>query len=389
MAGFKNKKTYLKKLTSNFQMKYRQMDTKLEGSTPPGVFIGSWGYPKVYAGPMLVPEKGDTSLMDSPEKWVSNKFSTDQLVDFRLNMIRGKEKLKVTDLDNRLMERIRQATLASKSVDSHASFKKKPRGASFNDTSSPHGPSGLLSEFTPDNVRWEKNLDKTFYDWDLKAKPGVINLYEEDVPFSRIQKAFSIGALGGKKDRKLVPTRWSITACDSMLGDYLLDNVKHNDIIDHYRVYEYDSLKNHYAVILLPTAWKYEWMEAFLHVMGSEELLFTDYERNIGKKEYSSVGGCFYSCRFGVLEGMDREDIQAGAIVLREAYDGYVPLGVFNVRENVRQAMKNQYKSFGDLKQAVSYVFRKMQLPGERFIKESTLLVDEIKGHQTRLNQFT
>ncbi len=42
---------------------------EIDGSTPPSVFIGSWNYPKVYAGPMIAPLSGDTTIMDMPESW--------------------------------------------------------------------------------------------------------------------------------------------------------------------------------------------------------------------------------------------------------------------------------------------------------------------------------
>ena len=96
--------------------------------------------------------------------------------------------------------------------------------------------------------------------------------------------------MGVGKRRKLVPTRWSITACESTIGDRLLKMVRYNDVIDTHRVYEFSSLNNYYAVLLLPSEWQYEWIEAFLHVLGQEELIFSDYEHNTGKKCYSRVG---------------------------------------------------------------------------------------------------
>jgi hypothetical protein len=126
-------------------------------------------------------------------------------------------------------------------------------------------------------------------------------------------------------------------------------------------------------------------MEAFLHVLENEEIIFADCETNRGKKEYSTVGGCYYSCKFGVLEGLAREKKQAGAIVLREAYEGYVPLGVFNVRENVRSAMREKPSEFASLKSALGHVSTKLKLPLSRFVGTSTLLKDILKGRQTTL----
>jgi hypothetical protein len=193
--------------------------------------------------------------------------------------------------------------------------------------------------------------------------------------------------MGTERKRRLVPTRWSITACDTVLGNRLLSEVKHHPVLDSYRIHEFSSLNNYYAVILLPTAWQYEWMEAFLHVLGREELIFSDYETNRGKKGYSTVGGCYYSCKFGVLEALAREKSQAGAIVLREAYEGYIPLGVFNVRENVRNALAKPSKEFANIRLALAYLATKLRLPINRFIRESTLLEEQLKCRQTTLLQ--
>ena len=65
--------------------------------------------------------------------------------------------------------------------------------------------------------------------------------------------------------------------------------------------------------------WQYEWMEAFIKILGKEEMIFSDYETNTDKKEYSRVGGCFYTCKMAVLDSLAKQKIQSGAIVLREA----------------------------------------------------------------------
>jgi len=138
-----------------------------------------------------------------------------------------------------------------------------------------------------------------------------------------------------------------------------------------------------------PTDWQYEWMEAFLRILGHEELIFSDHEHNGGKKGYSSVGGCYYACKMAVLEALAREQRQAGAIILREAYAGYVPLGVFNVRENVRNAMNQPSVEFEDMKSALSYVSTKLALPVSKFIHEGPLLRELLKSRQTTLSSFS
>ena len=382
------KKTYLKKLTSKFQIPSVDVGKQLDGSTPPSVFIGSWNYPKVYAGPMISSVSGDTTIMDTPEAWIPRNKSQEDIISYRMSLVRGKNLLGVTDLDNRMVEKLQNISLASSSIDSEAEFWKKPRGVSFSEYQAPHGPSAILEKFEIDNVRWDRELEKAYYDTDLKAKEALIDLHKKDVPFSHIQKAFSVGTMGVDKRRRLVPTRWSITACDSTIADELLREVKHHDPLDVHRVYEFQSLSNYYAVLLLPTPWQYEWMEAFLEVLGREKIIFSDYEHYQGKKEYSRVGGCYYTCKMAVLESLAQQKIQAGAIVLREAYSGYIPLGVFNVRENVRNAMLQPYHEFEGMKSALTYIDTKLKLSVDSFIKSSDLIQDILLSRQTTLDSY-
>lgn len=382
------KNAYLQKLTEQIQMKSVKVGKDLEGSTPPSVFIGRWSYPKVYAGPMMVGETGDTSIMDSPESWIGEHKTQDDIINYRMNLVRGKQLIKITDLENPFVEKLQDISLASKSIDSEATFGKRPRGALLTEDSMPHGPSAVIEKFDIDAVRWDKQLEKTFYDTDLTAREAVLNLHNKDVPFTAMQKAFSVGAIGTKYKRKLVPTRWSITACDSTLADLFLKEVRKFDILDTYRVYEFGSLNNYYIIILTPTEWQYEWYEAFIQLIGKEELIFSDYETNTDKKEYSSVGGCYYTSKMAVLDALVKEKKQAGLIVLREAYEGYVPLGVFNVRENMKSAMSNPYKEFETLKDALKYAGTKLKIPISKYVKQGTLLNELLHTKQTTLDMY-
>lgn len=382
------KNAYLEKLTEKIKMNSVDVGKDLDGSTPPSVFIGRWSYPKVYAGPMMVPQLGDTYIMDSPEQWISNNKSQEDIIEYRMNLVRGKQLIDIKDVENPFVEKLQDISLASKSIDSEATFGSKPTGASFNEEITPHGPSAIIEKFDIDAVRWDKQLEKSFYDTDLRARDAVMNLHNKDVPFSAMQKAFSVGAFGLKKNRRLVPTRWSITACDSTIADSLLKEVRHYPIMDSHRVYEFSSLNNYYAIILTPTEWQYEWFEAFIKVLGGEEMMFSDYETNTNKTEYSCVGGCYYSAKMAVLDHLAKLKLQSGVIILREAYSGYVPLGVFNVRENIKFAMAGDYKEFESLKESLVYCGTKLQIPISKYVKQSNLLKELLHSKQTTLDNF-
>ena len=59
-------------------------ESDIAGSAPPGVFVGSYGYPKVLAGPLIPPLSGDTMHMDS-EEWLGDTF--DQMCSGKIGMI--------------------------------------------------------------------------------------------------------------------------------------------------------------------------------------------------------------------------------------------------------------------------------------------------------------
>jgi hypothetical protein len=382
------KGAYLKRISSSARIPSVDVGRDLDGSSPPSVFIGSWNYPKVYAGPMIAPVHGDTRVMDTPEAWIPGKKTQEDILGFRMSLVRGKRPVHVDDLGSGYIGKLQEIALSLGSVESEATFSEAPRGFSLSDEHTPYGPSGSLEKLDLGTMRMDRSLERVFYDGDLGALEAVVSLHGGNIPFSAIQKAFSCGTMGVGRRRRLVPTRWSITACDSMIADHLLQGVKRNPVIGSCLVHESSTLSNRYAVLLLPTGWQYEWMEAFLHVLGSEELIFSDHETGAGKTTYSTVGGCYYSCKMAVLEALAREGCQAGAIVFREAYQGYVPMGVFNVRENVRNAMRNTPLEFGDMKQALGYISSRMRLPLRRFVEESSLLREQMKTRQTTLSSF-
>ena len=92
----------------------------ISGTSPPSVFVGSHNYPKVFVGPMLPPIHGDTSLLDSPEKWKGK--SLEDIVNFRLNLVRGIQKVPIDQTDGRYIENLQEVTMSSKPTDTDLIF---------------------------------------------------------------------------------------------------------------------------------------------------------------------------------------------------------------------------------------------------------------------------
>ena len=367
---------------------------RLEGASPPSVFVGRIGYPKVSIGPMIPPSKGDTSIIDTPELWLNKKL--DEIVDFRSQLVRGKFSIDVYDVNNsnRIVEYTRELALSKNSVFTDALFEKKPYGRiAFYDEIQPHGPSAPLKKLDITNPKYDQHIEKAFYDTDLTSKDAVLHTYKSGVLVSKIQRAFSIGAFGVNKYRKFVPTRWSITAVDSLIGNELIKKTKTCPYINEFRIYYLNQFDNRWIVLLTPTEWQYELIEAWYpnttwNPYGSTISIFNSYEFYEGRTTYAEIGGCYYAARLAVNELLNSERRQAGVVILRETHPGYImPIGVWNVRESVRSALKKDYRKFDTLNNALLHISEIMAIPIQRWIKNSAILKHQL--FQKRIDDYT
>ncbi len=366
----------------------------VEGVSPPSVFVGRIGYPNVFAGPMVPPIRGDTSLYDMPELWFGK--SMDEIVRFRSLLIRGKHRVHVNHFQEsgKIMDLTRELALASAATDVELALKKKPRGLLvLDDNVQPYGPSAIIKDLQVGSARWDHHIEKAHYDTDLKAASAVLGLYDNNVMVTKIQRALSVGALGTEKRRRLVPTRWSITAVDSTISKNLANLVKTFPIVNEIRLYESSYLENQFEVLMMPDAWSYEAIEAWYpgtvwNPAGKETVMFGDWESYDGRTTYASIGGCYYAARLAVCELLKKERRQASVVVLREARPGYImPVGVWQVRENVRNAVKQKPLKFGTLEQALKRVSEKFHIPIQRWIENSRLIT--AARTQKKITQFT
>ena len=365
--------------------------TYLEGSSPPSVFIGRFNYPKVFVGPMLPPLHGDTSMMDTPEQWTGK--SIQEIVDFRFQLVRGKFLTDIKNFDGKIIERTRDIALAEKSPDAEVEFKNKPQGRiALHSEVQPFGPSASLIGLEVGNQGYNQRIEKAFYDTDLKAKNAVLDLYKDGVLVSKIQKAFSVGAFGIGRNRRFVPTRWSITAVDDTIGKNMIENTKTYPFINEYRIYEYNYLDNRWIVLMMPREWSYELIEAWYpktlwNPDKSNIEIFSSYEFYDGRKTYADIGGCYYAARLASNELLNRERRQAGIVIMREAHAGYImPVGVWNVRESVRNALKTKPMKFPTLKESLDYASKKLDITMKKWIETSAVLRDTMQ--QRRLVDF-
>jgi len=342
----------------------------LSGSSPPSVFVGTYNYPKVNVGPMVPPIHGNTGILDSPEEWAGK--SLEEIVNYRLNLIRGIQKVPVNNPTGRYIENLQELAMSERATDSDVQFYKKTSPVGLLDGySAPFGPIGEIKSVKFSNSTSQRKIEKLYYDKDLLAADAVLKLYNSGIEISKIQKCFSIGMFG--KKRKLVPTRWSITATDDIISKSLIDEILDYDLIDSVRVFHYSHLGNSYSIVLFPHRWIFEMTEAWWSngVLG----FGSDGEDARGIDHPPAIAGAYFSAKLAVGEYLVKNGIQAGCLIFREIRPEYaIPVGVWQIREGVREAMKQDPILADSFEQALDVAARPMSVSKKEWLAHGGIM---------------
>ena len=356
-----------------FEMGKSKRNIEIFGSSPPGFFVGRYNYPNVAVGP-LVPFRefesnlnlNDQHILDAPELWYGK-----QMVDiiryrsslvrnnFKININIGEQKTKSTPSlkIQKLLDTSQELSMAARPVDTETKLEKISLRMMMDNHTIPMGPSGITEKIRiTENVKVHPKVDYCVSDTDLKAERAISEhlYFKGRVPLSTIQRIFSAGLLGEKKKRKLVPTRWTITAIDDIISKRLIKEIKKFPEINNYQIFNGKYLDNTFKILLFPGKFIYEMNEVWapnslwnISLNGNNRSLrpqiVTDYEFYNGRKNYASnITGAYYAARKAVCEYLLKIKRQARILIFREVSAGYlVPLGVWVIRETVNNAMES------------------------------------------------
>jgi hypothetical protein len=356
--------------------------SNVDGSSPPSVFVGRIGYPRVNVYPASPPMHGDTRDLENPRAWLGMRL--EDFLSSRLSLIRGSVNAKVYDARNppRTLHEIQVMALSEGPVDTELIL-ERPIGGRFilDEHSPPFGPSSPLKELKLSTIPPPPRVVESVYDdFDLNATEAVLRLYDAGVDVHQISRLLSVGALGIANRRRLVPTRWSITAVDKQVSDALFREVRDYPLINEFRVYVRSIKDNTFVGILAPHTWLYEWAEAWWpgstwNLWGGDVVIELDSEGYWGRDEYPAIGGCYYAARLAVIEALRAMRRQAAVALWREIYPGFnLPVGVWWVRENVRAMFKGPYEKFYELNDALKYVSRFLKIPIGEWVSRSYVI---------------
>ncbi|MFZ5955739.1 MAG: hypothetical protein ACOYT4_04910 [Nanoarchaeota archaeon] len=381
------------KILSKFIDSAPRIKTHFSGSSPPEIFVGHANYPNVFSGILSPAQYGETEIFSIPELWVKNNLSIEKILEYRGQMIYGRSMGNIK-AQQKLNSSMQEFAMASKSVSAEFFLKKKPI---LNFTPSKifsimANPAPIEKVILEENPKVEKKVDYLVSDYDVKATAALEELYKSSIQTSYLQKLLSAGLLGVKSQRKLVPTRWAITAIDDILSKKLLEKIKSYSEIDEMQIFSSEYNGNHYEFLVLPSMFSFEVIEAEMpeNMWNQSQKLFfmQDYEGFFSRKKYASnVAGAYYANRLGVCEYLEKIKKQASILILREVRpEYYAPLGVGILREITRKAFEQNPEKPNSLQEAFGLMQSRMKININEYLKNSRIIKDY--GKQKTLKQF-
>jgi DNA repair protein NreA len=345
-----------------------------QGSSP-SVFIGSFGYPDVRGGPLLINDA------DNPPAWVRNNLGMDDIVGIRARTIRGNSFLP------RVANNLQEIALSSIPLDVDVTFEKPVEfSLNFDGTVAPVGFSGTMKHMDLiGSAKVARAVDRITSDTDVGATDAAIALNADGIDVYQIAKLMTAGLLG--KRRKFVPTRWAITAVDDTISNGLKKEIARFAPLEEILVFSGEIYGNRIVTILIPGDWKYEMIEIWgAHTLwaGDDEVIVQDRE-GMNKHGYSPISGAYYSARLAVCEYLKSIRRTARVVVIRSiSSDYWAPLGTWVIREAARKAMSSPPEYCASLDMAVA---RAVALTGSGTWVPHSTLIPELLTQRT-LFQF-
>ena len=341
-----------------------------QGSSP-SVFIGSYGYPNMQGGPLLINDS------DNPPEWIRQNLGMEDIVGIRARTIRGNSGLEA------VAGNLQEIALSTIPLDVDVLFTKPVAfSLNFDGTVAPVGLTGPVRHMDViGSARVDRAVDRVTSDTDITATDACVALLDSSIDVYQITKLMTAGLLG--KRRKFVPTRWAITAVDDTLSIQMKREIARYPPLDEIRLFDGECYGNRILCILVPGDWKYEMIEIWGKQTlwaGDEVVIVQDQEGQI-KKGYSPISGAYYSARLAACEYLKSVRRCARVIIVRNVSSEYwAPLGTWVIREATRKAMHAPSVVCPTLDSAVTEASARL---GSRAWLGHSTLIPELKTQRT------
>ena len=304
--------------------------------TPPSIIISSHSYPKANAY-VLFPLANNQELVHIMENYsaLSNLGDYYHVIHIRMRILGMRKSINLKNTDK--LEDLRLLGMGEREEDVESRVDKVYLPFSLkSNLYAPFLPVMRVQSLKYGNVKINKHVEKVYYDTDWKANEALLYLYKKGIDEYKLSRFFSLGVMGTKIQRKLVPTKWSITAVDDIIYKHIIEDIKSFPSLSSPLYYTSHLYMNTYHIFLLPGTWEYELIE-FCY---GPRAVNHDYEGWWGRKQYASeTTGAYYAIRKIIAEHLKSKKVQAKVLVIREIEKNYRSLGVWVVREGIRKAI--------------------------------------------------
>lgn len=310
----------------------------LEAPSPPHYLVSWKGYPQVAVGPNLSFRGIASNPFDmSLEEFVVNRAN--ELRAFQIKGIRNQE----------------EASLSVDPVLFGVKLKSLPRVERLSATGMNAPAESIIPE---DGMKVPGRVYSIVDSYDMKAQEGLLRL--ERYGFDYLVQALSTGNLGLPVQRKMVPTRWAITAVDSALAREHFSRIRGKPQVQNFELYRVNHWDNRFWIVLAPWGWGFEMLERW-----HDGSVIVDREYGRLKKDYASnITGAYYSARLEVLKQLSGRNRQAAAIVIRQIGKNYIyPVGVWHVREAVKRALDKNPEKFSSTAELETRLMEEVDWP--------------------------
>ncbi len=358
------------------------------------------------------------------DKIGQNKIDRDRIFrnkDTFGSRITGSVRLKDSNSNNnsKFTQELKEIAMARKPAEVEVKLEGLPKPRlSFDQYIAPTNLNAGLSRLNIiANTKINRAVDKVAEQDDMRASSAVDYLMKKGYNQYSIQRLLAGGVLGTKSQRRFVPTRWSITATDDIMGRKIKARISDYKKAD-YRVYFGGHMGNYYLIMFFPAPFAYELYEMAIegnekgnrmgnrmdNIMenrsgdrigdnmwnrtenrtgnqesGSDSFskdsdswdnggfldkrglvvprYVRDYEGFRGRKDYAEdTAGGYYAARLSILQKLDEIKRTASVLALRFVTKEYwAPLGVWVVREAVKKALEGRGIGFDSQELMLEY----------------------------------
>ncbi len=351
-------------ILERFKASYKAMAAlkgmSVSGSTPPTVVVGESGYPKV---PLIfgIPpgiHGPEASAYDNFHKmW--GRITISEIIRRRAYQLGLVIRADAADPMKLYEKEVSIAGVSTNPVDSEGLLASKPLPRlTFRPRIDPLGPVAKASDIRiTGSLKVPKHLEKFMWD-DVKAVEAVRELhFTHGIDVYTLQRALSLGFLGRLRRRKLVPTRWAITAIDRTLANEMLGKLREYPPVNDVEIYFASYLGNKFAIILYPGDYFLDWVEVWqpltVFTRGAKNYVAV-HNRDLGTGRTLTLDGGFEAARYSVLKVLTERRRKASGIIVRIITPEYfASVGNWHIRETVRNALTRGPLKVGSLREAI------------------------------------